>query len=450
MNVIMPQLGETVSEGTIGTWYKKVGDPVEEGEALFEIETDKVTMEVTATEAGILSEIRIEQGQTAPVGAVVAVIGDGAADAPGQVVATEPTTREAASVTGAPADVPGLSATAGPGAAPARGNGATKLEPFREVRTPERHFGPAEAAGIKVTPLARRMIALKGLDLDQLAREAKGRGAWRIGKSDIESALSQGRAEARPPQPEMPAPAARLEPRPDEEIVPLNHIRRTAARHLAAAWQQVPHVVQAVEVDFGRVEAVRAARKEAFRQTHGTGLTYLPFIARAAVLAIADFPRVNARFDSDRLLVSRRVHLGVAVDLSHEGLVVPVVRNADELNVTGLASAVDRIVKKARAGELTPDDLTGATYTITNNGSFGTLFTAPIIAAPQVAILSTDAVRKRPVVVETEAGEAILARPVGVLAQSFDHRAFDGAYSAAFLARLKEIVETRDWAAEFA
>jgi pyruvate dehydrogenase E2 component (dihydrolipoamide acetyltransferase) len=450
MNVLMPQLGETVSEGTIGTWYKKVGDRVEEGEALFEIETDKVTMEVTATEAGTLSEIRVEQGETAPVGAIVAVIGDGARAAPGQVAATEQSTAAAAAVTGAPADVPGLSATARPGAAPARtGNGATRLEPFREVRTPERQFGPAQAeGGIKVTPLARRMIALQGLDLDALAREAKARGAWRIGKREIETALSEGSAVARPA--EIPPPAARLEPRPDEEIVPLNHIRRAAARHLATAWQQVPHVVQAVEVDFGRVEAVRASRKETFRQTHGVGLSYLPFIARAVVLAIGEFPRVNARFDTDRLLVSRRVHLGIAVDLSHEGLVVPVVRNADELNVAGLAAAIDRLVRRARAGGLTPDDMAGATYTVTNNGSFGTLFTAPIVAAPQVAILSTDAVRKRATVVETEHGDAILARPVGVLAQSFDHRAFDGAYSAAFLARLKEIVETRDWVAEFA
>ena len=233
-----------------------------------------------------------------------------------------------------------------------------------------------------------------------------------------------------------------------EEVVALNHIRRQTARHLAAAWQQIPHVVQAVEVDFGRVEAVRAARKEAFRRTHGVGLSYLPFIARAAVLAIGEFPRVNARFDSDRLLVSRRVHLGIAVDLSHEGLVVPVLRNADELNVTGLASAIDRLVRRARAGQLTPDDLAGATYTISNNGSFGTLFTAPIIAAPQVAILSTDAVRKRAVVVESAQGDTIAVRPVGVLAQAFDHRAVDGAYAAAFLNEVKTIIETRDWAKE--
>ncbi|HEX2256088.1 MAG TPA: dihydrolipoamide acetyltransferase family protein [Afifellaceae bacterium] len=448
MNVIMPQLGETVSEGTIGTWYKKVGDRVEEGEALFEIETDKVTMEVTATEAGTLSEIHVQQGETAPVGTVVAVIGDGAAAA--QPAPREEPKQAARSATGAPADTPGLSSTAGPGMAPARGgNGATPMAPFREVRTPERGFGPAEAAaGIKVTPLARRMIALKGLDLEALAREAKARGGWRIGKREIEAALAEGGPATRPQQPA--APLARLEPRPDDDVVPLNLVRRQTAKHLASAWQQIPHVVQAVEIDFGRVDAVRATRKEAFRQTHGVSLSYLPFIARAVVLAIAELPRVNARFDGDRLLVSRRVRLGVAVDLSHEGLVVPVVRNADELNVTGLANAIGRLVRRARAGELTPDDLSGATYTISNNGSFGTLFTAPIISAPQVAILSTDAVRKRPVVVETEAGDAIMARPVGVLAQSFDHRAFDGAYSAAFLARLKDIIETRDWAAEFA
>jgi pyruvate/2-oxoglutarate dehydrogenase complex dihydrolipoamide acyltransferase (E2) component len=208
-------------------------------------------------------------------------------------------------------------------------------------------------------------------------------------------------------------------------------------------------VLQAVEIDFAGVVKARDSRKNVFA-ARGVPLTFLPFIARAAVLAIAAYPRVNARLDGEGLVVRHGVHLGIAVDLGHEGLVVPVVHHAETMSVAGLAAAIHRQIEKARAGKLTQDDLEGGTYTISNNGSFGTLFTAPIINAPQVAILSTDAIRKRPVVIETEVGDVIVPRPVGIVAQSFDHRAFDGAYSAAFLSRLKEILERRDWLAEFA
>jgi 2-oxoglutarate dehydrogenase E2 component (dihydrolipoamide succinyltransferase) len=193
---------------------------------------------------------------------------------------------------------------------------------------------------------------------------------------------------------------------------------------------------------------MRRAKKADFQVRHGVALTYLPFIARAVCIAIADFPRVNARLEGDGLRLSADINLGIAVDLAHEGLVVPVLKNADELTAAGLATAVARLAERARAKALGPDDFTGGTYTISNNGSFGTLFTAAIINPPQVAILSTDAVRKRPVVVESGAGDAIAVRPVGVVAQSFDHRAFDGAYAAAYLQRLKEVLETHDWAVE--
>jgi pyruvate/2-oxoglutarate dehydrogenase complex dihydrolipoamide acyltransferase (E2) component len=203
-----------------------------------------------------------------------------------------------------------------------------------------------------------------------------------------------------------------------------------------------------VEVDFAAVDKVRRARKEAFRARQGVALTYLPFIARAICIAISDFPRVNARLEGEALLLAADINLGIAVDLSNAGLVVPVLKNADELTTTGLAKAIARLVERARTKALGPDDFAGATYTISNNGSFGTLFTAPIINPPQVAILSTDAVRKKPVVVESEAGDSIAIHPVGVVGQSFDHRAFDGAYSAAFLQRLKALLETHDWAVE--
>jgi pyruvate/2-oxoglutarate dehydrogenase complex dihydrolipoamide acyltransferase (E2) component len=233
-----------------------------------------------------------------------------------------------------------------------------------------------------------------------------------------------------------------------EDAVPINAIRQRAGQRLSESWRTAPHVFQAIDIDFSAVDEVRTRYKDRYKARIGTSLTYLPFICRAVCLAFRDFPQVNARFDGARLLVSREINLGIAVDLSHNGLVVPVVRQAGGLSFEELVRTIAGQVNKARAGMLTPDDVSGGTYTVTNNGSFGTLFTAPIINLPQVAILSTDAVRKRPVVVETPQGDFIAAHPVGMVAQSFDHRAFDGAYSAAFLSRLKEIIERRDWGSE--
>jgi len=425
MDVVMPQLGETVAEGKIATWFKAVGDTVAEGEGLFEIETDKVTMEVQALGAGVVSEIRVKTGETVPVGTVVAVIGGAAAAG-----------------AAAPAGTANGATPPKPAAAP-EGFG-----PYSEMCTPLDRFGPAEAGGVRMTPLARRLIAQQGLDVATVAAAAKARGATRIGKRDLAPDLAPAA-----PASAAPAPAARAPARPAVAArpgtrVPMNAMRRQTGQRLQQSWTTIPHVFQATEIEFHAVDAVRAARKEAFRERHGAALTYLPFIARAVCLAIGDFPQVNARLDGEALEIASEVNLGIAVDLSHNGLVVPVIRNADELTVAGLAKAIARLVEKARGGGLSPDDFAGGTYTISNNGSFGTLFTAPIINPPQVAILSTDAVKRKPVVVETAGGEAIAVRPVAVVAQSFDHRAFDGAYSAAFLARLKEIIETRDWAAE--
>jgi pyruvate dehydrogenase E2 component (dihydrolipoamide acetyltransferase) len=217
---------------------------------------------------------------------------------------------------------------------------------------------------------------------------------------------------------------------------------------MTEAWRTIPHVFQAVEVDFSAVERARLRARQRFAERTGASLTYLPFVARAVCLAIAEFPRVNAAFEKDRLVLRRDINLGIAVDLAHEGLVVPIIAHADEMTAGGLAKAIARQVERARTQKLLPGDVEGGTYTITNNGSFGTLFTAPIINMPQVAILSFDAVRKRPVVVETAEGDAIAARPTAIVGQSFDHRAFDGAYSAAFLKRLKSILEARDWVSE--
>jgi len=438
MDVLMPQLGETVKEGTVSTWFKKVGDKVAAGDNLFEIETDKVSMEVQAIESGVLSEICVAAGETCRVGDVIAVIGD--------KVATTPRKKAAASVSVAatapakissPPSAPAPVVHAATGTLEERGFG-----PFNEVFTPARNFGPAKTPdGLRVTPLARRLIAQNGLSVVDVATLVRSAGRTRIGADDVQAALSQPRT-AR-------APTAPIQISGNRDVQTLNRVRAQTAKHLQNSWQNVPHVFQTVEIDFGAVSAMRDARKDAFKSERGVSLTFLAFIARATCLALRAYPKVNAAFDGEKLHVSRDINLGIAVDLNHEGLVVPVIANADGLNVAGLAVAINAIAEKARAGKLTPADMEGGTYSISNNGSFGTLFTAPLINAPQVGILSTDAIRKRAVVKETEYGDVIVSRPVGIVAQSFDHRAFDGGYSAAFLSHLKQIIETRDWASEF-
>jgi 2-oxoglutarate dehydrogenase E2 component (dihydrolipoamide succinyltransferase) len=441
-----------VAEGKIGTWFKSVGDAVKAGDNLFEIETDKVSMEVQATEEGVLAEIKVAAGETVPVGTVVAVLADAGytpeATKPDatkkETPKKEPAKAAAQKEPAKPAPVAATLSKSAPAAA-AMPRPSGPLSPFEEVRTPRDWYGKATAPqGLKITPLARRLVHQSGIDLASLTESVRARGGTRIAARDVKSAppaTSGGRATSI-------STRAPLQPRPGDTIEPLGRIRLQTAQHLAAAWREAPHVFQAVEVDFSTIDVARQAAKRAFQERFGVSLTYLPFIARAVCLALAEFPRVNASFDQTRLLIHRGVNLGIATDLDHAGLLVPVVHHADEMTAGGLAKAIARQTEKAKTGKLAPGDLEGGTYTITNNGSFGTSFTAAIINVPQVAILSTDAIRKRAIALETPQGDAVAIRPVGVLGQSFDHRAFDGAYSAAYLRRLKEICETREWAPE--
>jgi pyruvate/2-oxoglutarate dehydrogenase complex dihydrolipoamide acyltransferase (E2) component len=423
--IIMPQLGETVAEGKILAWFKSVGDEVKEGDNLFEVETDKVTMEVQAIVAGRLSEIKVGAGATAKVGEVVAVIGGGAAKAP------EP----------APANA-------------AVGRAPQWRSPFEEVSTPPERFGKAKGPnGIHLTPVARRLIAQGGLDLAELAAEVQRKGEKKIDGATVRAAMiARPSTPNAPPAPVgQPVPVASqpltpaLVPGRQGDVITLNTMRQRTGERLAEAWRTIPHVFQAIEVDFTAVDRVRKARKETFQAAHGFSLTFLPFIARATCLAISAYPQINARFDGKALTLSRDVNLGIAVDLDHNGLVVPVVRDAGSLTLIGVAKAMRRQIDKARSSKLSPDDLSGGTYSISNNGAFGTAFTAPIINAPQVGILSADAIRLKPAVVSTQEGAFVAPRMIGMIGQSFDHRAFDGAYSAAFLARIKQILETRNW-----
>jgi pyruvate/2-oxoglutarate dehydrogenase complex dihydrolipoamide acyltransferase (E2) component len=412
--IIMPQLGETVAEGKILTWFKAVGDDVKIGDRLFEVETDKVTVEVEATVAGKLTAINIGNGVTAKVGVTVAVIGgDATAPAP------------------KPADKPAPTAPQKP------------MNAFEEVATPTTHYGNALGPdGLRITPLARRLITERGLDVKEVARAAAAKGLRKIEEKDVSSftALSHS-------APAAPAPAAPKQ-FADGEVVTLNNIRARTGEKLAENWRNIPHVFQAIDIDFTEIEVVRQRHKERFKSETGYSLTYLPFIARAVCIALQAFPHVNARFDGKSLILSKDINLGIAVDLNHNGLVVPVVHAVQDYTLQGLAKAVNRQIDKARNGKMTAADMSGGTYSVTNNGAFGTSFTTPIINAPQVAILSTDAIRKKPAVITTELGDAIVPRLIGTVGQSFDHRAFDGAYAAAFLSKLKETLETKKWAGE--
>ena len=393
----MPQLGETVSEGTVTVWRKAPGDRVAADDILFEVSTDKVEAEVPAPGGGVLAEIIVAEGTTVAVGARLGVIAE-----------------EGAPPRSTPA--PPRSAAA---PSPAAAGAPVGSVPLKSV--PRR-----DAAGRPLSPAVRRLIAEHGLDVASLSGTGE-RG--RITRRDVEERLGARRSAA------------------DTDTVPLGPVRKRIAEHMVRSKATSPHVLQAVEVDFHAVDAARGAVGEGWRAREGFTLSYLPFIARAVCQAIVDFPRVNAAIEGENLVVHRRVHLAVAVDLGPGGLVAPVVRGADALDVAALARRIRDAAAGARAGALAPDALSGGTYTLSNSGTFGTLITAPIINQPQVAILSTDGVRKKPVVIEQPAGDAIAIRPIGVLAQSFDHRAIDGAYSAGFLGRVREILETADWIA---
>jgi 2-oxoglutarate dehydrogenase E2 component (dihydrolipoamide succinyltransferase) len=228
--------------------------------------------------------------------------------------------------------------------------------------------------------------------------------------------------------------------------LPLNAVRKRVAENMTKSWTTAPHVLQIVEADFYRVDQARRAASEAWKQREGFSLTYLPFIVRAVSIALGKFPKLNSIFNGDSITLMKRINIGIAVDLDFDGLMVPVVKDVPNKSLPQVAREINDLAQRARSGKLKPDDLTEGTYTLSNNGAFGTVMTAPIINPPQIAILSTDSIRKKPVVMELPDGDSIAIRPVGVLAQSFDHRAVDGAYAGAFLSELKKIIETRLWA----
>ncbi len=470
VTVSMPQLGETVTEGTILSWRKAVGDEIAEDEVLLEISTDKVDTEVPSPAAGVIQEILVQEGETVEVGAALAVIGD-AGEAPAGEPATEEEPEEAE-----PEPEPEPKAEE-PAPEP-------EPEPAKEPEPAPAAAAPTPSPGGDgmrqvLSPVVRKLANEHDLDLSQV--EGTGRGG-RITRQDVMSAVAGGTAAAAataaptapppvaPPQPAaqpaakpatparpapapQPAAAGDLATLPGDEVVDIDRLRTRIAQNMVKSKQTAAHVWTSVEVDYEGVERVRQAHKAGWKDREGYSLTYLPFIARATIDALAEYPVVNSSFylEQGKSVLHRTVNLGIAVDLNQQGLVVLPIKGADGLRLRGIAREIRRLADKARGGNLEPDDLAGATFTITNPGPFGSFMSAPIINVPNTGILSTDTVEKRPTVVTDASGnDAIAIHHIGYLGLTWDHRAFDGSTAVLFLRRIKENLETWDWEQELA
>jgi pyruvate dehydrogenase E2 component (dihydrolipoyllysine-residue acetyltransferase) len=438
-DVVMPQMGESIVEGTLTKWLKKPGDPVERDEPLFEISTDKVDTEIPSPAAGVLAETLVEEGKTVGINTVVARINEsgGAATAAEKPAPTAEAKPEAPA---APPPPPAPAATAPPPPPP-------EVAPAPE---------PAEVSG-PLSPLVRKMAREYNLDLSKI----KGTGAGgRITKQDVESYIAQQRqaaaaapVEAPPPQPlsapapPPPAPAAQpMAPLPapgqaKTRIEPMSTMRIKIAEHMVASKRTSAHVTTIHKVDMTKVARMRERHKADFQARYGLPLTYLPFVTRATVVALRTFPLLNASIEGNNIIHHNEIHIGIAVALEN-GLIVPVIRNADEKNVVGLQRAIVDLSTRARSRQLKPDEVVGGTFSITNFGGFGSVMATPVINQPQVAILGVGAVEKTPVVID----DAIAIRAICYLSLSFDHRLIDGALGDQFTAKIKEVLE--NWSEE--
>ena len=506
-DITMPQLGETVTEGTITRWAKSVGDRVEEDEVLFEVSTDKVDSEVPSPAAGVLREILVQEGETADVGARLAVIEDGASadgesgggEAASAPAAAEPraedngtkatTGAEAPADTGSEAEPesdaepdpqaepeaqpepepqPATAEAPGPGESGKSGGDGSQPAPARAA-TSAATEGGGGTQGQVLSPVVRRLLKEHELSPEEVRPTGAG---GRITRADV-LAVIDARGAGGPPRTGAPAPregpapaprpAAEKAPAPvaaasdgdgaptsrQDETIAFTNIRRRTAEHMRRSLDTSAHTLVVMEVDYDNVDKARLPARSRFKEEEGFSLTYLPFVARAVVDAIRDFPHVNSSVGENELVVHHYVNLGIAVDLNLEGLIVPVVHDADDKRLRALAREISGLAARARARKLSADDISGGTFTITNPGGYGTLITAPIINQPQVAILSSDGVRQKPVAVALPGGGyGVAVHPVGNLAIAFDHRAVDGAYASAFMARVREVLETRDWGQE--
>jgi 2-oxoglutarate dehydrogenase E2 component (dihydrolipoamide succinyltransferase) len=399
IDVVMPQMGESVAEGTIVRWMKKVGDSVDRDEPLFEISTDKVDAEIPSPSAGVIAEIRAQEGETVPVNSVVAVIrgaGEAVVAAP-SATAAPPTTQ----VSHEPAPAAGAVSRAGENLARERSS-----------------------------PLVRQIAAEHHVDISQVRGTGIG---GRVTKHDIMAFVEQGGSAG-----SSPAEPVQVFRGAEDRVEKMSVMRKKIAEHMVVSRRTSAHVHSVFEVNFSRVSSIRASRKAAY-DAQGTKLTYLSFIVKAVADALQSSPVVNASVDGDQVVYHKDVNIGVAVALEW-GLIVPVIRNADRLDLLGLSRAITDLAGKARAKQLKPEDVSGGTFTITNPGALGALFGMPIINQPQVAILDVGSIEKRPVVVD----DAVTACLTAFMALGFDHRIIDGAVADQFMSRVKQALENWD------
>ena len=464
--IIMPQMGESIAEGTITKWLKKVGDSVKRDEPVFEISTDKVDAEIPSPVAGTLVEIKVPEGATVAINTVVGVIGEA-----GEKAAAAPAPQPASTPVPAPqapaAPPPAAAKPAAPPAPPAPLAPAPAPAPRAPESSPAAR--PAAAEGGRVesieerirrrsSPLVRKIAQEHAIEIG----EVEGTGIHnRVTKNDILSYLENRKVAAAPSR-SATAPAAAPEvgraepseapaPRPAipvserDEVVAMSKIRKITAENMILSKRTSAHVTTVFQVDYTNISRIRQKHKDAFFEKNGVKLTYLPFIFRAAIQGLRQFPQVNASIDGENIVYHKDIHLGMAVALDW-GLIVPVIKNADEKSILGLARASQDLAERARTKRLRPEEIQGGTFTVTNPGVFGSLFGTPIIPQPQVAILGVGTIEKRPVVVADEEGnDALGIRTVGYLALSFDHRLIDGADADKFMASVKATLESGEF-----
>lgn len=455
VDVVMPKMGESIMEGTIIEWSKQVGDSVELDETLLEIATDKVDSEVPSPAAGVLVEIKAQPNDTVDVGQVIAVIETDASAA-----------KAAPAPDAAPASAPGPAPASAPAPAP-----APATEPA--ATAPPADEPPVSASDRFYSPLVLSIAKEENISREELGRISGTGAQGRVSKQDVFDYLAS-RASAQPatapvaPSPFLskpaPAPMPATSVRKSEEtihageihasrpsgvtdIIHMDRMRKIIAEHMVKSKQISAHVTTFAEADVTRLVQFRDAHKDRFARENGFKLTFTPFFIEATIQALREYPLINSSVDGDKIIVKRDINYGIAVALGESGsggLIVPVIKNAADLNIGGLSRAVNDLARKARNKQLSPDDLTGGTFTLTNYGSVGNLMGTPIINQPQVAIFGTGAIKKRPVVMETEAGDVIAIRHMVYLSMSYDHRIIDGALGGAFMQRVVELLENFD------
>jgi 2-oxoglutarate dehydrogenase E2 component (dihydrolipoamide succinyltransferase) len=450
-DIVMPQMGESIVEGTLTRWLKKIGDKVERDEPLFEISTDKVDTEIPSPEPGTLTEMLVQEGATVAVGSIVGRIGDGAATpapaAPKQESAPAQETPKSAAVPAAPPPQP----QAAPPQAPAehrpvaQSAGPYPATPGPAPQTEEQDGGP-------LSPLVRKMAREYNIDLSQVSGTGAG---GRVTKQDVEAymasqgarTVSQAAAPSAPAKAPAQTAAPTAPPLPRAEaaktrVEPMSTMRRKIAEHMVFSKHTSAHVTTVHRVDMTKIAKLRDRAKGEFQARNGFSLTFLPFVTAAAAQVLRDFPLLNASIDGNNIVYHTDINIGIAVALDEGlGLIVPVIRNSDEKNVAGLQRSIVDLATRARSRQLKPDEVAGGTFTITNFGSFGSVFATPVINQPQVAILGIGAVEKVPAVVE---GDAIAIRSQSYLALTFDHRLVDGAFADQFCQKMKKVLENWD------